>query len=126
MPRKHCHVQHAPMVTDWTGQTLSKRARHLVQPGCIVRACISNCSTHNGEGLYLEVTKVKDGTVWGKVMGIYRMDTNSVGIATGSQYAVRVSQISEIPIMWQPRPWQRKFKRFLVPHKGRSITGFFW
>lgn len=127
-------------VTDWSGQLLSKKARHLVCPGMIVR-CLSEYTLrggakarreHNdhsllmgGDSSYYRIVKVKDGSVWGEVMSTYRdFPEDSYLFPTGKICAFRKENISEIPIWWQPKRIQKQLKRHVVRDKGLFMTGW--
>ena len=115
----------APMVTDWSGVELAKKARFLVQPGCIVRACVGG-QDRALEALYFQITKVKDGTAWGIVQDTYRLDGDLIGLPVGKTFPFRLDDISEIPIDWQPKALKRQLQRYLNPRNmGRCPTGIF-
>lgn len=115
----------APVVTDWSGRLLSKEARQLVQPGCIVRACVTNNEGKGTEALYFRVIKVKDGTVWGETQDTYRID-DSIGLPNGKVFSFRLDDISEIPLDWQPNRVRKALKKLVCPeNKARPVTGIF-
>jgi hypothetical protein len=111
-------------VTDWSGQCLRKRVLDYLGVGCIVRVIVDNVETGGCECLYFAITRVKDGTFWGTCQETYRMGSNSVGLASGEQFSFRKEHISEVPVSWQPK----QFQRLLAPSDflplGYGITGY--
>lgn len=73
-----------PTLTDWSGISLTHKKEVLrsLYPTCIVRAVIANEKNGASEAIYFEITKIKDGTCWGKVMDTYRFD-DYVGLEDG-------------------------------------------
>lgn len=110
-------------VIDWSGQIISKQAIKLLSVGCVVRVNITNLKSGVGEAIYFTITKIKDGTFWGKARDTYRLD-DYVGLDTDEQFTFRAHQISEIPIEWQPARFQRKASRILDTGKGYAFTGW--
>ena len=112
-------------VTDWSGEVLRKEILESIGIGCKVRVCITNVEKNSAEAVYLKVTKVKDGTIWGTVEPTYRMGTDSIDVEDGKTFSVRRNEISEVPIDWQPKWFQRKVSKWTnVPlKKGYSVTG---
>jgi hypothetical protein len=111
-------------VTDWSGGILPKQVLSSIGSGCFVRVVITNLQTKNSEAIYLKVTKVYDGTCWGIVQPTYRMD-NWIRLGNGESFSVRLNEISEVPINWQPRWYRRKVAKWAnLPQKRRyAVTG---
>lgn len=118
-------LYHSTTVTDWSGQLLSKKVLRMLQPGCIVRVCVMRVPQPGMEAIYVKISKIKDGTVWGIVQDTYRLDPDFI-VSTGNQVKFRLADITEIPITWQPKRLVRKIQPLLDTRGiGRDITGCF-
>lgn len=114
-------------ITDWSGQILRKGVLKLLEVSCIVR-CLTYLYDNDGQfvaagGEYYKITKIKDGTIWGTSQGLYRCCDFFYPTIKGKEYSFRFNNISEVPIMWQPKRLRRKMKKYLVPNLGYVITG---
>lgn len=91
---------------DWGGEFMPKAATELLYPTCIVRVCVDDTVTGAGEAIYFEITKIKDGTFWGKALDTYRL-FEIVPLHEGDQFTWRAEHINEIPLnvyfRWQPK-----------------------
>lgn len=124
MPRE-LDTKESRQVTDWSGRLLNKRVLDLLVPGCIVRIVVTNLKQGGGEALYVRITKIKDGSLWGVIQDTYRM-FDYVGLPTGKEFTFRFSAISEVPLNWQPKRIRNKMEIFLDKrNRGRAITGMF-
>lgn len=114
MPQKRHILIKSDKVTDWSGQIYSKLVLRLIQPGFIVRIMIENTmESGNWEKVYMQVTKVKDGSLWGTIQDTYRM-ADCIGLPNGSDFSCRVDDVIEIPLTWQPKSIHRELRRLLI------------
>jgi hypothetical protein len=110
-------------VTDWSGQLLNKRVLSMLREGCVVRIAIRNLKNQSMEAIYVSITKVKDGSLWGTVMPTYRIE-DYVEVPNGSEFAFRKTDVIEVPLSWQPKKLRKKMEACLDPkERGRAITG---
>ncbi|CAF9925838.1 hypothetical protein IMSHALPRED_006794 [Imshaugia aleurites] len=96
-------------------------------PSCTVRVIIQNPDDKCAEAVYFEITKIKDGTFWGIAQDTYRLH-DWIGLTDGQQMTFRKEHINEIPIVWQPKAFQKAVGGLVAQAngkgKGYGITGF--
>ena len=123
MPSAGLKALPAPDTTDWQGRILPREyLRHLVL-GCMVR-CMIEGRCGSIQCLYFEITKIKDGTFWGKVVDIYRT-MDCVGIEHGEEMSFRKEHTSEIPQerWWQPKAYRKRVAHLKPKDEGYAATG---
>lgn len=111
---------------DWSGELLNKKILKLLRPGCIVRVIEEYdenlgdrepCRLYDDKIIrtynYYKILKIKDGTLWGKVQDYYKVcrckcrEKNPGDIMT-----FRFENITEVPILFQPKSIRKKMKKF--------------
>jgi hypothetical protein len=92
-------------IIDWNGNILSKRILKFLDVGCTVRVQVSQ--NRNTDTLYFKIIKKKDGTFWGKVNEIYPR-YNPIDLYHDDTFTFRKENINEVPIIWQPKWFQKK------------------
>merc|ERR1712130_603945 len=104
-------------VTDWNGRVLRKGIFDVLKVGDWVRVPFSDITEDGKIGAvaapYFEITKIKDGTFWGKATDTYNTliffyDT----LEEGQVLTFRAKNISEIPVTWQSKRQQRRMEKF--------------
>uniref|UniRef100_A0A7S2U3U4 Uncharacterized protein n=1 Tax=Lotharella oceanica TaxID=641309 RepID=A0A7S2U3U4_9EUKA len=144
MPYTHRRPIRAQHLTDWSGQPLHKRARHLISPGCTVRVGVSmvlkpkptpttsappgrtSSSPRTSEAVeYIKVVKVKDGMIWGHVLDYYRLGgwLDAWRLPVGQKIAVRADAVTEIPLSWQSKKVRKQLKNLEVSRERLGMTG---
>lgn len=128
-------------ITDWHGVLLDKKVLNLLRPGLIVRVLCdyaedkgireplsSRMGKFTGSSHYYQITKIKDGTLWGTCLDYYKVwpeECDEKGCRTGDTLAFRFDNISEIPLDWYPKRIRKKMEKYKNPqNKGYFITGW--
>jgi hypothetical protein len=120
-------------LTNWSGEILRKDALKLLHPGLIVRTVITTknpndktSSNNSTEAVYVTITKIKDGTVWGITENTYRTMEyyGNTNLPSGSIHKFPLKNVSEIPFQWYPKNIQKKFEKYIVECGTHSfVTG---
>ena len=113
-----------PATSDWSGHILPQQMIPHLFPSCIVRLCIRNNETSASEAIYFEITKIKDGTFWGKAMDTYRLQ-DWIGMVDGQQMTFKREHINEIPLDWQPKRFRKSVRALeeRITEERYAITG---
>eukprot|EP01113_Clastostelium_recurvatum_P039668 TRINITY_DN6074_c0_g1_i2.p1 TRINITY_DN6074_c0_g1~~TRINITY_DN6074_c0_g1_i2.p1 ORF type:complete len:120 (+),score=8.48 TRINITY_DN6074_c0_g1_i2:100-459(+) len=81
--------------------------------GCIVRIVVGLEKKRGWEKIYFQITKIKDGSVWGIAQDTYRSDDYI--LPYGASFSFRLNDILEIPLAWQPtRRIQKELESYLI------------
>eukprot|EP01113_Clastostelium_recurvatum_P039667 TRINITY_DN6074_c0_g1_i1.p1 TRINITY_DN6074_c0_g1~~TRINITY_DN6074_c0_g1_i1.p1 ORF type:complete len:144 (+),score=42.92 TRINITY_DN6074_c0_g1_i1:33-464(+) len=101
-------------VQDWNGTQYNKLVLGALCVGCIVRVIVGFEKKRGWEKIYFQITKIKDGSVWGIAQDTYRSD-DYIGLPSGSSFSFRLDDIIEIPLAWQPtRRIQKELESYLI------------
>jgi hypothetical protein len=127
-------------ITDWHGVFLDKKALKLLQPGLVVRVLCDyaenkgirkpwgNLGKLVGSSSYYQITKIKDGTLWGTCLKYYKTwpdECDEKGCRTGDTLAFRFNNISELPLHWYPKRIRNEMNKYRnSQNKGYNITGW--
>ena len=144
-------------VTDWGGHKLSKQIFNELEVGDIVRVQLEATeeavawakerdaaeeATQNGGyiakprykrhyggvvAMYFEITKIKDGTYWGKAYDAYTTLHDFGILEEGDKFTFRKENIMEIPLrdfFGYNKKRLKKLEQYIQPDKNkRQITG---
>ena len=109
--------------TGWDGRIISPQMARYLTVGCIVRVVVSNVNGVS-EAIYFQITKLKNGTIWGCVQDTYRL-RDFVRLPNGSSMSFKKVHINEIPLEWQPKQYRKAVRHLATRTKeyGYSPTG---
>lgn len=124
--RAHGTAERVGKVNDWCGDQLRKGVFVHPHIGDIVRAAVS--SVKDGQVVdatapYFKITKIKDGTFWGRLLDCYDTPRLMTNFEVGDVVSFRTNNIIEVPIDWQRKKQRRVLEQFVIKGKCKGITG---